>query len=89
MNIDAQSVMKNLNVLSLEVTNPYPALSAMMNVLNGLCPLAVLRAVANIHHRPDRRHVQAAQAKIVVLVIETTSTPFFPSPRMGRAGWGG
>ena len=72
MNTDAQNVMKNSNVLSLEVTSPYPALSVTMNALNGSCPLAVLRAVANIHHRPARRHVQAARAKIVVLVIEKT-----------------
>ncbi len=73
MNIGAQNVMKNLNALSLEVTSPCPALSAMMNALNGLCPLAVLRAAVIIHHRPARRHVQAAQAKTVVLVIEKTS----------------
>jgi hypothetical protein len=73
MNIDAQSVMKNSNVLSLEVTSPYPALSAMMNALNGLCPLAVLRAVAIIHHRPARRAAQVAQAKTVALVIEKIS----------------
>ncbi len=73
MNIDAQNVMKNSNVLSLEVTSPCPALSAMMNALNGSCPLVVLKAVAIIHHRPDPRHVQAAQVKIVVLVIEKTS----------------
>ena len=73
MNIDAQSVMKNLNVLSLKVTSPYPALSAMMKALNGSCRLAVLRAAAIIHHRPARQHVQVAQAKTVVLVIEETS----------------
>ena len=73
MNISAQNVMKNLNVLSLEVMSPSPALSAMMNALNGLCPLAVLRVAVIIHHRPARRHVQAAQAKTVVLVIEKTS----------------
>jgi hypothetical protein len=44
----------------------------MMNALNGLCPLAVLRAAAIIHHRLARRHVQAVQAKTVVLVIEET-----------------
>ena len=70
MNIGAQNVMKNLNVLSLEVTSPYPAPSAMMNALNGLCPLAVLRAAAIIHHRLARRHVPAVQAKTVVLVID-------------------
>ena len=65
--------MKNLNVLSLEVMSPSPVLSAMMNVLNGLCLLVVLRAAVIIHHRPARQHVQAAQAKTVVLVIEKTS----------------
>ena len=70
MNIGAQNVMKNLNVLSLEVTRPFPAQSAMMNALNGLCPLAVLRAAAIIHHRLARRHVPAVQAKTVVLVID-------------------
>ncbi len=73
MNINAQNVMKNLNVLSLKVMSPYPALSAMMNALNGLCPPAVLRAAVIIHHRPARQHVQAAQAKTVVLVIEKAS----------------
>ena len=70
MNIGAQNVMKNLSVLSLEVTSPYPALSVMMNALKGLCPLAVLRAAVITHHRPVRRHVQAAQAKTVVPVID-------------------
>jgi len=70
MNINAQNVMKNLNVLSLEVTSPYPVLSVMMNALKGSCPLAVLRAAAIIRHRPARPHVQVAQAKTVVLVIE-------------------
>jgi hypothetical protein len=73
MNTDAQSVMKSSNVSSLEATSPYPALSAMMNALNGLCPLVVLRAVAITHHRPDRQDVQAAQAKTVALVIEKTT----------------
>jgi hypothetical protein len=72
MNIGAQNVMKNLNVLSSEVTSLYLALSAMMDALNGLCPRAVLRAAAIIHHRPARRHVQAVQAKTVVLVIDKT-----------------
>ncbi len=85
MNIDAQNVMKNLNVLSLKVTNPYPALSAMMNALNGLCRLAVLRAAVITHHRPARRHVQAAQARTVVLVIEKALPPPFPPPRGGKA----
>ncbi len=70
MNTSAPNVMKNLNVLSLKVTNPYPALSAMMNALNGSCRLAVLRAAAIIRHPLARRHVQAAPAKTVVLVIE-------------------
>lgn len=65
--------MNNLNVLSLEVMSPSPVLSAMMNVLNGLCLLVVLRAAVIIHHRPARQHVQAAQAKTVVLVIEKNS----------------
>ena len=65
--------MKNLNVLSLEVMSPSPALSAMMNALNALCLLVVLKAAVIIHHRPARQHVQAAQAKTVVLVIEKTS----------------
>lgn len=65
--------MKNLNVLSLKVTSPYPALSAVMNALNGSCRLAVLRAAAIIHHPLARRHVQAAPAKTVVLVIEKNS----------------
>jgi hypothetical protein len=73
MNINAQNVMKNLNVLSLKVMSPCPALSAMMNALNGLCLLAVLRAAAIIRHRPARPHVQVAQAKTVVLVIEKAS----------------
>ena len=70
MNINAQNVMKNLNVLSLEVMSPYPALSAMMNALNDLCPLAVSRAAVIIPHRLARPHVQAAQAKTAVPVIE-------------------
>ena len=88
MNIGAQNVMKNLNVLSLEVTSPYPALSAMMNALNALCPLAVLRAAAIIHHRLARRHVQPVQAKTVVLVIEKASTPSLPLPLEGEGGVG-
>ena len=70
MNIGAQNVMKNLNVLSLEVTSPYLVLSVMMNALKGLCPLAVLRAAVITLHRPARRHVQPAQAKTAVLVID-------------------
>jgi hypothetical protein len=73
MNIGAQNVMKNLNVLSLKATRLYPALSAMRNALNGLCRLAALRAAVITHHRPARQHVQAAQAKTVVLVIEKAS----------------
>ena len=73
MNINAQNVTKNLNVLSLRATSPYPALSAMMKGLNGLCPLAVLRAAVIIPHRPARPHVQAAQAKTAVPVIEKAS----------------
>ena len=73
MNINAQNVMKNLNVLSLEVMSPCPALRAMMNALNGLCPPAVSRAAVIIRHRPARQHVQVAQAKTVVLVIEKAS----------------
>jgi hypothetical protein len=42
----------------------------MMNALNGSCRLAVLRAAAIIRHPLARRHVQAAPAKTVVLVIE-------------------
>jgi hypothetical protein len=73
MNISAQNVTKNLNASSLEVMSPCPALSAMMNALNGLCLHAVLRAAVIIHHRPARQHVQAAQARTVVLVIEKLS----------------
>ena len=73
MNIGAQNVMKNLNVLSLEVTSPYPVLSVMMNALKGSCPLAVLRAAVITHHRPARQHVQVAQAKTVVPVIDLGS----------------
>ena len=62
--------MKNLYVLSLKVMSPCPALSARMNASYGLCLLAVLRAAAIIRHRPARPHVQVAQAKTVVLVIE-------------------
>jgi hypothetical protein len=86
MNISAQSVMKNLNVLSLEVTSPYPAQRALMNALNGLCPLAVLRAAVIIHHRPARLHVQAAQAKTAALVIEKASTPALPLLLEGEGG---
>ena len=70
MNTGAQNVMKNLNVLSSEATSPYPALSALMNALNGLCPLAASRAAVITHHRLARRHVQAVPAKTVVLVID-------------------
>jgi hypothetical protein len=75
MNISAQNVMKNSNVLSLEVMSQSPALRAMMNVWNGLCPPAALRAAVITHHRPARPHVQAAQAKTAVLVIEKASIP--------------
>jgi hypothetical protein len=70
MNISAQSVTKNLNVSSLRVMSPCPALRAMMNALNGLCPPAVLRAAVIIHHRPAPQRVQAAQARTAVRVIE-------------------
>jgi hypothetical protein len=84
MNINAQIVTRNLNVLSLRVMSRSPALRAMMNALNGLCPLAVLRAAVTIRHRPAQPHVQAAQAKTAVPVIEK---PSIPSPlRGGRRG---
>jgi hypothetical protein len=78
MNISAQNVTKNLNVWSLRATSQSPALRAMMNALNGLCPLAVLRATVTIRHRPAQPHAQAAQAKTAVPVIEKTSTPSLP-----------
>jgi len=59
-----------LNVFFLEVTSQYLALTAMMNVLNGLCLLAVLKAAVAIHHLLPQRHVTPVQAKTVALVTE-------------------
>ena len=74
MNIGARNAMKNSNALCLEVTIPYLALAAKMNVLSGLCLLAVLKVAVVIHHLLPQLDVTPVRAKTVALVTENESS---------------
>lgn len=61
----------------LEVTTPYAALTAMMNVLNVLCLLAISKAVVVFHHLRPHLDAPPVLAKTAAVVAEKLDINLF------------